>query len=56
MTAEQIARLTSAMETIQRRFRVIYGAQRDPAFAMDIEFKIDVGGALVVKQARPWVD
>jgi len=56
MTPEQIARLTSAMETIQERFRVIYGAQRNPAFAMDIEFKIDEGGTLVVKQARPWVD
>ena len=56
MTAEQIAGLTSAMETIQRRFKVIYGAQRNPAFAMDIEFKIDAAGKLVVKQARPWVD
>ncbi len=56
LTAEQIARLTSAMETIQQRFEVVYGAQDDPAFAMDIEFKIDVGGKLVVKQARPWVD
>jgi pyruvate,water dikinase len=56
MTPEQIARLTSAMETIQSRFRVLYRAQGNPAFAMDIEFKIDVAGALVVKQARPWVD
>lgn len=56
MTAEQISRLTAAMEIIQRRFKVIYGAQRNPAFAMDIEFKIDVAGKLVVKQARPWVD
>jgi hypothetical protein len=53
MSAEQISRLTRAMETIQRRFKAIYGAQRDPAFAMDIEFKIDAGGTLVVKQARP---
>ncbi len=56
MTDEQIARLTTAMETIQRRFKIVYNAQRNPAFAMDIEFKIDVGGKLVVKQARPWVD
>jgi len=56
MTAEQISRLTAAMEIIQRRFKAIYGARRNPAFAMDIEFKIDVGGKLVVKQARPWVD
>ncbi len=56
MTDAQIDLLTDAMEIIQRRFRVIYGAQRNPAFAMDIEFKIDVAGKLVVKQARPWVD
>ncbi len=56
MTPEQIAGLTSAMETIQGRFKIIYGAQRNPAFAMDIEFKTDTAGKLVVKQARPWVD
>jgi hypothetical protein len=56
MTDEQIALLTDAMEIIQRRFKVIYGARGNPAFAMDIEFKIDVAGKLVVKQARPWVD
>jgi phosphoenolpyruvate synthase/pyruvate phosphate dikinase len=56
MTPEQIGRLTQAMETIQDRFRVLYGAQRVPGFAMDIEFKTDAAGALVVKQARPWVD
>jgi hypothetical protein len=56
MTPEQIAELTRAMETIQARFKAIYGAGDDPAFAMDIEFKIDARGRLVVKQARPWVD
>jgi len=56
MTAEQIAELTDVLATIQRRFRVIYEAQKDPAFAMDVEFKTDAGGGLVVKQARPWVD
>jgi len=56
MTPEQIALLTTAMETIQRRFKAIYDAERNPGFAMDIEFKIDAAGTLVVKQARPWVD
>jgi hypothetical protein len=56
MTPDQIVRLTRAVETIQKRFKVLYRAERNPAFAMDIEFKIDDAGALVVKQARPWVD
>jgi pyruvate,water dikinase len=56
LTPGQITELTAAMETIQRRFKIVYGAQRDPAFAMDIEFKIDLADKLVVKQARPWVD
>ena len=56
MTAEQIAGLTGLLATIQKRFRVIYGKEQDPAFAMDVEFKVDAGGALAVKQARPWVE
>ena len=56
MTPEQIAGLTALLETIQERFKVIYGKQDDPGFAMDVEFKVDVGGALAIKQARPWVE
>ena len=56
LTAQQIERLTGVLETIQERFKIIYGAQADPAFAMDVEFKIDAAGDLAVKQARPWVD
>jgi hypothetical protein len=56
LTAEQLAGLTKALATIQRRFKIVYGAQRDDAFAMDVEFKVDAAGKLVVKQARPWVD
>ncbi len=56
MTDAQIDALTAVMETIQSEFKVLYEAQDDPAFAMDIEFKVDADGALAVKQARPWVD
>ncbi len=56
MTPEQIAELTRALEIVQRRFKLIYRAADKPGFAMDVEFKIDVAGRLVVKQARPWVD
>jgi pyruvate,water dikinase len=56
LTKDQISELTGALGTIQERFAQLYGAANDPAFAMDVEFKIDPGGQLVIKQARPWVD
>ncbi len=56
LTRQQVNDLTAAMEKIQAHFKKLYGAQADTKFAMDIEFKIDTAGKLVVKQARPWVD
>ena len=56
LTRSQLLELTRAMETIQEHFKVVYGRQADDAFAMDIEFKIDASGGLIVKQARPWVE
>jgi pyruvate, water dikinase len=56
LTRSQLLELTRAMEIIQEHFKVVYGRQADDAFAMDIEFKIDAGGGLIVKQARPWVE
>jgi hypothetical protein len=56
MSDEHLAQLTQAMRTIQTHFKGVYGAQLDESFAMDIEFKVDDEGELVIKQARPWVD
>ncbi len=56
MTGEQIAGLTDLLETIQARFKVIYGKRADAGFAMDVEFKVDADSRLAVKQARPWVE
>lgn len=56
LSVAQIAVLTEALETIQARFEVVYAKQDDAGFAMDVEFKFGADGALVVKQARPWVE
>lgn len=53
---EQRDRLRRAMQTLHAHFRRVYRRQSDPAFAMDIEFKVDTAGQMVIKQARPWVD
>ena len=53
LSANQIGELVSAMQRIQRHFAKLYGEAGNPAFAMDLEFKIDVNNQLVIKQARP---
>jgi pyruvate,water dikinase len=49
--AEQLA---DTMSLIQNRFRTLYGG--NSTFAMEIEFKVNVAGQLVVKQARPFAE
>lgn len=56
MSDEHIAELVESMSVIQRHFRSVYNANGNRDFAMDIEFKVDIDGQLVIKQARPWVD
>jgi phosphoenolpyruvate synthase/pyruvate phosphate dikinase len=56
LTVTQLEELTRAMEVIQEHFKDVYGRQGDATFAMDIEFKVDAQGGLIVKQARPWVE
>jgi pyruvate, water dikinase len=56
LTEAQLRELTAALNKIQDHFKATYGKQNDPKFAMDVEFKIDLAGKLIVKQARPWVD
>jgi pyruvate,water dikinase len=55
LTRQQSIELARNMRIVHRHFRSLYGKQDDDTFAMDLEFKIDSDGKLVIKQARPWV-
>lgn len=56
LSEQHVLELRIAMQRIQSHFRAVYNAFGDREFAMDIEFKVDTDGQLVIKQARPWVD
>lgn len=57
MQKQNLDKLVNAMAYIQYHFLKVYGRDvQDTSFAMDIEFKEDAKGKLVIKQARPWVD
>lgn len=55
MTDAQLDLLRQYLSVIHDRFAVLYQAENNPTFAMDIEYKIDSTNRLVIKQARPWV-
>jgi len=55
LTREQILRLVTRMRQANIHFSRLYSGF-DPAFAIEIEFKITEEGDLSIKQARPWVD
>jgi hypothetical protein len=55
MTYPQLDLLRQYLAEIHERFAVLYDAQDNSTFAMDIEFKITSENQLAIKQARPWV-
>lgn len=56
LSPAELQGLVGYFARIQRHFAPLYGHRPDDGFAMDVEFKVDVRGGLVIKQARPWVD
>ena len=56
LTDGEIAQLEELASEVQRRFAELYGRDpRDPSFALELEFKVDVpGGSVFIKQARPF--
>jgi hypothetical protein len=55
MSDLQLDLLRQHLSVIHDRFAVLYHAENNSTFAMDIEYKIDSNNRLVIKQARPWV-
>ena len=56
LSKEHLDQLSKCLARIHGRFAKLYKADPDgEKFAMEIEFKIDSDGKLVIKQARPWV-
>jgi hypothetical protein len=47
--------LRQYLAVIHDEFQILYHAQGNATFAMDIEYKIGANNQLVIKQARPWV-
>jgi hypothetical protein len=55
MTVPYLDELREYMDVIHEEFAVLYEAEGNDRFSIDIEYKIDSTGQLVIKQARPWV-
>lgn len=54
MERQDLAELQRYMRVIHDEFKILYEAEEDDDFAMEIEYKITDQGALSIKQARPW--
>ena len=48
--------LRQTMRIISDRFARLYEKVDDADFAMEVEFKVDAKGNVLVKQARPWIE
>jgi hypothetical protein len=55
MNDQHLGDLRARLARIHARFQKLYNKSDKDKFAMEIEYKIDKDGNLVIKQARPWV-
>ena len=55
LSVDYLDSLRGYMEIIHAEFEDRYQAADDSDFGMDIEYKVDSVGRLVIKQARPWI-
>lgn len=55
LNVDYLDSLRTYMEIIHAEFEERYQAADNSDFGMDIEYKIDSVGRLVIKQARPWI-
>jgi pyruvate,water dikinase len=55
ITRAQAELLADKMSLIRSQFRTLYKGDATN-FAMEIEWKIEADGNLLIKQARPWID
>lgn len=56
MSEDQYLQLRDHLKVIHDNFKVLYGAEDQDEFAMEIEYKITADNQLAIKQARPWAE
>ncbi|MBN8677354.1 MAG: T9SS type A sorting domain-containing protein [Chitinophagales bacterium] len=55
MSAHYLDQMRQYLGVIHEQFKVLYNAEKQEDFAMEVEYKIDANNVLTIKQARPWV-
>jgi len=54
MDENHLDEMRDYLSVIHDEFQILYNADEDDGFAVDIEYKVTSEGQLIIKQARPW--